>query len=101
MTITIDQDEDDTHERQPAILEKKRRQAMIAANDAFVALMNRAIKRGREHAQAGIYVDHSVHVVRQIRGEPPVSAIGSPSQMCVEGKLPDSGRMKRGPHERT
>jgi hypothetical protein len=39
-------------------------------------------------------------LVRTIRGEPPVSAIGSPSQMCVEGKLPDSGRMKRGPHER-
>jgi hypothetical protein len=101
MTITIDLDEDKTRERQPAILEKKRRQALIAANDAFAARLNRAIRRGREHAAAGTYVDHSVHVVRQIRGEPFVSPVGSPGQMCVEGKQPDSGRMKRGPHERS
>lgn len=58
----------------------------IAVNDAFVARMNRAIRKGREFAVFGIFVDATppISAIR-LRGTIPMSGCGSPAAMCAEG----------------
>lgn len=60
-------------------------EAAIAVNDAFVALMNRAIRKKREFAVFGIFVDTTppISAIR-IRGTIAMSHCGSPAAMCVE-----------------
>ena len=55
----------------------------IAANDAFAAAMARAIKRGREKATPGVYVDPTPSTTRRIRGDVALSPCGSPAAMCA------------------
>ncbi|HYM31824.1 MAG TPA: hypothetical protein VEU47_11015 [Candidatus Cybelea sp.] len=90
---------DDT-ELYPIRAETERRQRLVDANDQFLRLMTRAIKRGREHATPGVHVDRTPCVLRTIRGEPASSGMGSPGQMCTEGLRGDTGRMKHAPGER-
>lgn len=64
--------------------EEARHLARVAADEAFVAAMNRAIKKRKEKAVAGTFVDET----------PPISAVriipsgirsgcGSPAAMCL------------------
>ena len=55
----------------------------IADNDAFTAAMERAIKRGREKAAPGVYVDTTPGTTRRIRGDVALSPCGSPAAMCA------------------
>jgi hypothetical protein len=58
------------------------------SDDAFVAAMARAIKRRRETASPGTFVDRSAPVyARRIVPEPAVSLCGSSGQMCIERDL--------------
>lgn len=78
-------------ERYLSLSEKASRSDAIAANDAFIAAMNREIKRGKLKARAGTFVDHTPSYARLIRGEAPMSVCGSPAAMCF-----DSGGSARG-----
>lgn len=65
--------------------EREARDSVIAANDAFVAALQKQIKRGREKVAAGTFVDRSPNFyARPIRGEVPMSTCGSPAAMCTE-----------------
>jgi ABC-type sugar transport system substrate-binding protein len=60
--------------------------AVIASNDAFVLAMAKAVKRGREKAVPGTYVDTTPPIgALRIRGDIIMSACGSPAAMCMEG----------------
>lgn len=74
------------------LAEKASREAVFVANDAFTAAMNKQIKRGREKARPGTYVDRtaSIGAVR-IHGDVIWSPCGSPAQMCVERAVAEAG----------
>lgn len=73
-------------------LEKYLHAETVAANGAFVAAMNAAIKRGREKVRAGTYVDTSPPIGHvRIRGDVTFSACGSPAAMCLEIGDPHGG----------
>lgn len=65
--------------------EKASREAVFVANDAFTAAMNKQIKRGREKAKPGTYVDRTpaIGAVR-IHGDVIFSPCGSPAALCAE-----------------
>jgi hypothetical protein len=68
-----------------SLSEAEMRKQDIRANDAFTLAMQRAIKRGRETARPGTFVDRSSPVgALRIRGEVAISACGSPAAMCLE-----------------
>ena len=67
-----------------SLADRTEREEAIATNDAFTAAMQRAIKRGRETARPGIYVDTSPSTVHRIRGDVAISPCGSPAQMCAD-----------------
>lgn len=71
-------------EKYLSLSEKEARTAALAANDAFTRAMQKAVKRGREKAKPGTYVDTSPTFARTIRGEAPMSGCGSPGAMCAE-----------------
>ena len=65
--------------------EKITTEAAVASNDAFVAAMQKAIKRGREKVKAGTYVDTTPNYgARRIQGDVLMSSCGSPAAMCLE-----------------
>lgn len=81
MTDYNDFDEDEY----PAIAAERRQRALIAANDAFVAAMTRAVKKKRERATFGTFVDvSSTGRAVRIRGDVTLSGCGSPAAMCAE-----------------
>jgi hypothetical protein len=64
----------------------------IRTNDAFVAAMNSAAKRGKETVRAGTYVDTSPAIGHmRIRGEVIFSSCGSPAAMCLDVGSHDGG----------
>jgi hypothetical protein len=63
---------------------KAQREAVITSDDAFVAAMNRAIRKGRESAEFGIFVDLTPTFGRRIYGAAAMSSCGSPAAMCLE-----------------
>lgn len=68
-----------------SLSEKAERAAAIASNDAFVLAMGRAVRRGRETAKPGTFVDLTPPIgAIRIRGEVLMSACGSPAAMCLE-----------------
>lgn len=76
----------ETHDfdRYMNLAEKSDRQTALAANDAFTAALTRAVRRGRESAVPGTFVDHTPTYARLIRGEIAISACGSPAAMCFD-----------------
>lgn len=77
--------ESDDFETYVSFTEKAARAEVIAADDAFVKAMNKAIKRGREKVSPGTFVDTSAPIgAIRIRGEVIYSACGSPAAMCLE-----------------
>jgi hypothetical protein len=75
-----------------SLSEKAARDEAIAANEAFTAAMTKALKRGRERATPGTYVDRSPSLsARFIHAIAPHSACGSPAAMCIERGNPDGG----------
>lgn len=84
-------------DRYLSLSEKETRSAAVTANDAFTAAMNREIKRGKVKVTAGTFVDHTppIGAVR-IRGNAPMSCVGSPAALCCEigGEPGGAGAMK-------
>lgn len=65
--------------------EKAARHEAVTANDAFLLAMTKAVRKGRETAKPGTYVDLSPAIGSyRIRGEVLMSACGSPAAMCCE-----------------
>ena len=73
------------------LCERLIRKHTIDTAGAFAAAMNRAIKRGREHATPGTFVDRTATYARQLRGEVAISVCGSPAQMCMERAVAEAG----------
>lgn len=72
--------------------DKDERNAVIASNDAFIAAMTKAARRGKERVRPGTFVDTSPPIgVRFIRAVAPISACGSPAAMCIERGSPEGG----------
>lgn len=72
-------------DRYLSLSEKAEREAVIASNDAFILAMAKAVKRGREKAVPGTYVDTTPPIgALRIRGDIIISACGSPAAMCME-----------------
>jgi hypothetical protein len=68
------------------------RDQATGANDAFAAAMNKAIRRGKERARPGIYIDLTPPIgARRIAPQPVVSCCGSPAAMCMENAVPENG----------
>lgn len=68
------------------------RNEALASNDAFVAAMAKAIRRGREKVAPGTFVDPSPPTgAIRLRGEITISACGSPAAMCLEHAVPEIG----------
>jgi hypothetical protein len=64
--------------------DRNHRKALVAANDAFVALLLKQIKRGKEKVELGTRTDASACTTRRIQPEPIFSGAGSPAAMCAE-----------------
>jgi hypothetical protein len=65
--------------------EKTAREDTARDDDRFMNAMARAVRRGRERAIIGTFVDTSYPVgALHLRGDVAVSACGSPAQMCAE-----------------
>lgn len=60
------------------------RERLIAADQAFVKLMMKQIKRGKEKVEIGTKIDTSPCTTKRIQPEPVFSGTGSPSAMCAE-----------------
>lgn len=72
--------------------DKDERDAVIASNDAFIAAMNKAARRGKERVTVGTFVDTSPPIgALFIRAIAPHSPCGSPAAMCIERGSPDGG----------
>jgi hypothetical protein len=72
--------------------DKAYRDDSVRANDAFVAAMNAAVKRGKETVRAGTYVDLTPPIGHiRIRGNAIFSACGSPAAMCLDVGSHDGG----------
>ena len=55
------------------------------SSEAFAARLERQVKRGRETAARGTFVDISPAIgAIRVRGTSPISACGSPAAMCAE-----------------
>jgi len=64
----------------------------VAANEAFTKAMKSAVRRGREKATAGTFVDTSPPIgAKRLFGILPRSACGSPAAMCLEASVPQIG----------
>ena len=59
------------------------RRRLERANNAFAARMNRAIKSGRETAEAGTFVDLSPSKARATQRPMMSSGCGSPGAACT------------------
>ena len=54
------------------------------SSEAFAIALQRQVRRGRETAKRGTFVDPSPPIgALRIRGQVPVSACGSPAAMCA------------------
>jgi len=85
-------DPDDIDDADLSIVIKHQRLDAVAANEAFCAAMNKAIKRGRETVKPGTYVDKTPLFGRRMYGEAASSSsCGSPAAMCF-----DSGGSRAG-----
>ena len=73
------------------LCERAIRKHTIADDTAFARAMTGAIKRGREHATPGTFVDRTATYARQLRGEVAFSVCGSPAQMCMERAVAEAG----------
>lgn len=72
--------------------EKAERAQAIASNDAFILAMAMAVRKGREKAKPGTYVDNSPAIgARRIYAEPALSSCGSPGAMCMDSGGAHSG----------
>lgn len=72
--------------------ERAYRAEAVIANDAFVAAMKKAVKRGRENVAFGTVVDTTPPIGHvRIRGETRMSSCGSPAAMCIEASGAPSG----------
>lgn len=68
-----------------SLAEKEAHHAAVTSNDAFVAAMQKAVRRGRENVTEGTFVDHTPPIgAKRLRGILPMSACGSPAAMCME-----------------
>lgn len=76
--------QDREFDRYLTLSEKAARQEAIAADEAFAAAMNRAIRLRKVKVKAGTFVDHSPLMPARIRGYAPSSSCGSPGAMCVD-----------------
>jgi hypothetical protein len=75
-----------------SLSEKAAREDAIKSNDAFILAMARAVRRGREKAVPGTFVDTTAPIgARRITGDILMSACGSPSAMCVESAVAQAG----------
>lgn len=64
--------------------DRKAYQVIKAADIAFVALMQKQIKKGRERVVFGVKVDASPCTTHRIQAEPVFSGCGSPAGDCAE-----------------
>ncbi len=60
------------------------REQMVKSNDAFVAMMMKQIRRGKEKVSMGVKVDLTACTTKRMRGEPIFSGVGSSAAMCAE-----------------
>ena len=87
----------DEFDRLVSLSEKKHREELIAANEAFTAAMMTAMssrRKGREWVNPGVVVDTTPFVARIIRADVPGSC-GSPAAMRVESGGPTGDRVLR------
>ncbi len=64
---------------------KAERAIAVAANDGFVAAMNKAIGRKSEKVTPGTFIDKSPPIgAKRMYGIAAVSACGSPAAMCLD-----------------
>jgi len=89
---TMLEDDDFDEDIHPQAAAQRRRAATIAADEAFIKALTKAIRRKRERATPGTHVDLTppINAVR-IRPEIPMSCIGSPAAMCAASGSPDGG----------
>ena len=88
-TLELD---DATFNKFTTISEREAINQAIAANEAFTAAMNKAIKRGKVNAVPGTFVDTTPAIgARRLRGDVVMSPCGSPAQMCMESGGAHSG----------
>lgn len=65
--------------------QKLQHSSNVAANDAFVLAMARAVQRGKEKAVPGTFVETSEPIYhKRYYATAPRSHCGSPSAMCIE-----------------
>ena len=67
------------------LAEREAHAIAVKADDAFVAAMNRAIRKGRCKAEPGTFVDLTPPIgARRIHAEISRSSCGSPAALCGE-----------------
>lgn len=67
------------------VADKIQYEGAIAVNDAFVARMNKAMRRGKESVRAGTFVDLTPPIsAKRYQPEPSRSPCGSSAAMCIE-----------------
>jgi hypothetical protein len=71
-------------DRWMSLSEKAHRDSVLASNDAFIAAMTKAVRKGRESARQGTFIDTSPTLARTFRGDVIMSSCGSPAAMCAE-----------------
>lgn len=70
----------------PTCKEQWFREQALRSDDAFILAMAKAVKRGKETAVAGTFVDTTPPFrARRIRGAAASSLAGSPAAMCAIG----------------
>lgn len=64
----------------------------VAANDRFVQAMARAVKRGKEKAVPGTFIETTEPIYhKRFYATAPRSHCGSPSAMCIESTVQQDG----------
>lgn len=93
MDIELQLDEPESHDDKLFSRYQHHRQAAaVAADAAFVRAMTRAVRRGREKAVPGTYVDDTPPIGhKRLYGTFPISACGSPAAMCATSGGSQSG----------
>jgi hypothetical protein len=75
-----------------SVSENAARQETIRADEAFALALARAVRKGRERAKPGTFIDTTPHYgARRYYGDVAMSPCGSPAAMCTEASGAPSG----------
>jgi hypothetical protein len=86
---------EDDFEHSIALAEINAEKAKLAANDAFMDAMAKAVRAGRERVVFGTHKDTShFYGARRFWGESVFSACGSPAALCADEHGASEGRRK-------